>query len=77
MVCLYFQFVHHECGGALVSNQHVVTAASCLINTEGAQVHLGVVNLSDTEKDGRESFNVTQDDYFIYPSFDKKIPSIK
>lgn len=74
---LYSQFATLECGGALISNQYVVTAASCLINTDRAQVHLGLLHLNDTVKNGREIVNVAKNDYFIYPTYQTNIPGIK
>lgn len=74
---LLLQPKKHECGGALIANQWILTAAQCLLKTDGAEVHLGTVKSYETNKDGHQTFNVTKKDYFIYPTYDKNQRFIK
>lgn len=61
----------------MISNQWILTAAQCLTHTDGAEVVLGIGRLFDTNENGREIFNVTADNYHIYPGYDKSQPFIK
>lgn len=73
----YFQNKYYDCGGALISNQWVLTSAQCLRKALGGTVHLGLLNLKDTKEDGREIFNVTKKDFHLYPTYEKQNPFTK
>lgn len=73
----HFQHKYHTCGGSLVSNQWILTAAQCLVHSDGAEVLLGVGKLYNPNEDGREIFNVTKEDFRIHPSYKKDQPFVK